>query len=162
MPKNFSKAGGKKFGGKKFGGASQGPRRGHEYRDSGMRPQLFRATCTGCHAACEVPFQPSGDRPVYCRNCFRKDEESGPRTHARSDARPSAFGEKKLFQVDCDACGQSCEVPFKPSGNREVLCRSCFGKDGSSDRGNGGEVMAEIKAMNIKLDTILRTLAAMK
>ncbi|PIV69323.1 MAG: hypothetical protein COS08_04905, partial [Euryarchaeota archaeon CG01_land_8_20_14_3_00_38_12] len=21
---------------------------------------------------CEVPFEPSGDRPVYCRECYQK------------------------------------------------------------------------------------------
>lgn len=35
------------------------------------RPTLYRAKCDKCNSACEVPFQPTGQRPVYCRDCFR-------------------------------------------------------------------------------------------
>jgi len=38
----------------------------------GAPRQLFPATCTECGKSTEVPFQPSGDRPVYCSDCFRK------------------------------------------------------------------------------------------
>ena len=34
--------------------------------------QLFDAVCANCGQATQVPFQPRGDRPVYCRDCFRK------------------------------------------------------------------------------------------
>jgi CxxC-x17-CxxC domain-containing protein len=32
--------------------------------------EMFKATCGQCGGVAEVPFQPRGDRPVYCRNCF--------------------------------------------------------------------------------------------
>jgi CxxC-x17-CxxC domain-containing protein len=32
--------------------------------------EMFAATCTQCGGAAEVPFQPRGDKPVYCRDCF--------------------------------------------------------------------------------------------
>ncbi len=40
----------------------------------GFRPrrQMFLATCAECGKAAEVPFQPRGDRPVYCSDCFSK------------------------------------------------------------------------------------------
>ena len=40
----------------------------------GDRPQreLHDATCAGCGIQTQVPFKPSGNRPVYCRDCFRK------------------------------------------------------------------------------------------
>ena len=31
---------------------------------------LYKATCTTCGAACEVPFRPDGSKPVLCRDCF--------------------------------------------------------------------------------------------
>ena len=34
--------------------------------------QRFRAICDLCGRECEVPFEPRGDRPVYCRDCFLK------------------------------------------------------------------------------------------
>ena len=37
--------------------------------DRGQR-QMYAATCAECGVETEVPFRPSGDRPVYCRDCF--------------------------------------------------------------------------------------------
>jgi len=38
----------------------------------GSRParEMFEATCSGCGGVAMVPFKPSGDKPVYCRDCF--------------------------------------------------------------------------------------------
>jgi CxxC-x17-CxxC domain-containing protein len=33
---------------------------------------MFPATCAQCGKATEVPFQPRGDKPVYCSDCYRK------------------------------------------------------------------------------------------
>ena len=38
----------------------------------GTPRQMFPATCAECGTSTEVPFQPRGDRPVYCSDCFRK------------------------------------------------------------------------------------------
>jgi len=34
--------------------------------------QLHDAICADCGEATQVPFKPSGDRPVYCRDCYAK------------------------------------------------------------------------------------------
>jgi len=34
--------------------------------------QMFPAVCAQCGKETEVPFQPRGDKPVYCSDCFRK------------------------------------------------------------------------------------------
>ena len=31
---------------------------------------MFSATCSTCGQEARVPFQPRGDKPVYCSNCF--------------------------------------------------------------------------------------------
>jgi CxxC-x17-CxxC domain-containing protein len=36
----------------------------------GMAREMFKATCSQCGGVAEVPFQPRGDKPVYCRDCF--------------------------------------------------------------------------------------------
>ena len=38
----------------------------------GGRPerQMYDVICDGCGRPTQVPFQPRGDRPVYCRECF--------------------------------------------------------------------------------------------
>lgn len=33
---------------------------------------MFAATCSSCGKACEVPFRPTGEKPVYCSDCFGK------------------------------------------------------------------------------------------
>jgi CxxC-x17-CxxC domain-containing protein len=32
---------------------------------------MFPAVCASCGVETEVPFQPSGEKPVYCRDCFQ-------------------------------------------------------------------------------------------
>jgi CxxC-x17-CxxC domain-containing protein len=39
--------------------------------------EMHKATCAECNKECEVPFKPSGDRPVYCRDCFQKRKKEG-------------------------------------------------------------------------------------
>jgi CxxC-x17-CxxC domain-containing protein len=36
------------------------------------RRELYTVTCADCGDEAQVPFQPSGDRPVYCRDCYQK------------------------------------------------------------------------------------------
>jgi CxxC-x17-CxxC domain-containing protein len=39
--------------------------------ETGGRPrQLYTVICAECGAETQVPFQPRGDRPVYCRDCY--------------------------------------------------------------------------------------------
>ena len=45
--------------------------------DGGRPKEMFKATCAECHKECDVPFKPSGDRPVYCKECFSKRKNSG-------------------------------------------------------------------------------------
>jgi len=37
---------------------------------SGRPREMFTATCSQCGGVAEVPFNPRGDKPVYCRDCF--------------------------------------------------------------------------------------------
>jgi len=63
-------------------------------RDRGDRENSFRdksftkAICAECKTECEVPFRPTGDRPVYCKDCFskRRDREGVPTGEYRSPA----------------------------------------------------------------------------
>ncbi len=49
----------------------------------GQRPNrreriLHKAVCADCKKDCEIPFKPTGERPVYCKECFSK-RKSGPK-----------------------------------------------------------------------------------
>ena len=37
-------------------------------------------------------------------------------------------GPKEMHKAVCAECGKECEVPFKPSKDRPVYCRDCYGK----------------------------------
>ncbi|HKW45227.1 MAG TPA: zinc-ribbon domain containing protein [Candidatus Eremiobacteraceae bacterium] len=54
------------------GGGQTNQRGGNGRFDDRPRREMFRATCSDCGGVAELPFQPSGDRPVYCRDCFSK------------------------------------------------------------------------------------------
>jgi CxxC-x17-CxxC domain-containing protein len=63
-------SGGYSSGGYSSGGYSSG---GYERRER----EMFSATCSECGNEARVPFQPRGDRPVYCSDCFSKQRNSG-------------------------------------------------------------------------------------
>jgi CxxC-x17-CxxC domain-containing protein len=48
--------------------ARKSERFGNSY---GAPRQMFPATCAECGKSTEVPFEPRGDRPVYCSDCYR-------------------------------------------------------------------------------------------
>ena len=50
------------------GGFSRAPRPERE---------LFDVICSNCGQPAKVPFQPRGDRPVYCRDCFERMGNQG-------------------------------------------------------------------------------------
>ena len=33
--------------------------------------QMYAAVCSACGKETTVPFQPRGDKPVYCRDCYK-------------------------------------------------------------------------------------------
>ncbi|MFB3896182.1 MAG: CxxC-x17-CxxC domain-containing protein [bacterium] len=83
----------------------------------------FKATCSDCGTETTLPFQPTGDRPVYCRDCFAK------RRPARMGGNRS-FGDRprQEFKAVCSDCGSETTVPFRPTEGKPVYCRDCFMK----------------------------------
>jgi CxxC-x17-CxxC domain-containing protein len=57
-----------------YGSSSYGGGGGGGYRSGGGRGQreMFSATCSSCGKEAQVPFEPSGDKPVYCSDCFQQ------------------------------------------------------------------------------------------
>jgi CxxC-x17-CxxC domain-containing protein len=35
---------------------------------------MFEAICSTCGKTATVPFKPRGDKPVYCRDCFKPQQ----------------------------------------------------------------------------------------
>jgi len=59
-------------GGGGRGGGYRGGRDGggRDDRGGGFR-ESFEVVCADCGCTTTVPFKPTGERPVYCRDCFR-------------------------------------------------------------------------------------------
>lgn len=51
---------------------NQGNIQRHDNHNNNRDRLMYGAICADCKKDCEVPFKPSGDRPVYCRECFAK------------------------------------------------------------------------------------------
>lgn len=64
-------------GGRNFGGSR--PSFGRSQDD---RP-MFSATCSDCGNTCRVPFRPTGERPVYCSECFKRGDEGNQKPSFR-------------------------------------------------------------------------------
>jgi len=78
----------------------------------------------GTHIS-QLPFQPSGDRPVYCADCNRAHRESRRDNHGGG-------GQRQMYQVDekCAGCGTAItQLPFRPNGNSPLYCRDCYQKN---------------------------------
>ncbi|MEI7579947.1 MAG: CxxC-x17-CxxC domain-containing protein [bacterium] len=167
----FSGGGNRRFGGGGGGGGYRGnnSRGGSSFgRRDGERPAMHQAVCDECGKDCEVPFRPTGDKPIYCSDCFkyRKVEEDRPQ---RNDDRGfnRNFEEKEMFSAVCDECGKKCEVPFKPTSGKPVFCSDCFSKnnEGRNSRGNGSsngnnnsQLLEQFQFLNQKLDKIFNLL----
>jgi len=141
-------------------------------RDFGTRSQMHEAICAECGQKCEVPFKPTGDKPVYCTNCFAKKQGGQPR---RSEGRD--FGgrprfrdrDRKMFSAICDKCGKECQVPFQPTPGKPIYCDQCFDRGGKGGERGGAPVLAEARpkgdqlaSINAKLDKIMNALIAAK
>jgi CxxC-x17-CxxC domain-containing protein len=69
-------------GGLKFGG-----------RDGG-RATMHQATCAKCGDNCEVPFQPTPGKPVFCSNCFEKGGGGPGRTSGQTSEQMEMINRK--------------------------------------------------------------------
>lgn len=128
---------------------------------------MYHAVCAECGNDCEVPFQPTGDKPVYCSTCFgnkggnnnrRNDRDSGRRDFGRSD-----FRENRKFSAICDKCGKQCEVPFRPTEGKPVYCDACFTRperDNNGAKRMGPTNAEQLAALNAKLENITKALVA--
>jgi len=60
-------------------------------RQNQQRPArpMFAVICFDCGKDTEIPFKPSGDRPVYCKECFAR-RRSGQSPKVNAEQKPSA------------------------------------------------------------------------
>ena len=81
------------------------------------------------------------NKTLVCKECgkefvFSADEqaffaekgfENEPgRCPACRAARRASRRTREMFEVVCDVCGRTTQVPFQPTEGRPVYCRDCF------------------------------------
>lgn len=178
---NFNQGGGGRFSDNRGGGRGGfgGGRGGFGGGRGGFggdraRPEMHKATCAECGNECEVPFRPTGDKPVYCSDCFKnqgggdRGDRGGNRDRGgfgggrdRDRGGRGDFGEKRMHKATCAECGNECEVPFKPSGDKPVYCSNCFGKDDGGFKSKKTDESKQVfELLNTKLDRIIKALEA--
>ncbi len=116
--------------------------------DAGGENALHQATCANCGKACEVPFLPRGNKPVYCKSCFKQ------------------FGKgevkQRMYPATCGNCGNVCSVPFRPVQGKPVFCKDCYSKLDANlnprSVASTSDINAQLASIHAKLDTMLRIL----
>lgn len=63
------------------------------------------------------------NEPKRCPNCRKIKKEQ-----FRGNRGGGGRGYSESFQITCANCGKTDTVPFKPRGDRPVLCSDCFKK----------------------------------
>jgi CxxC-x17-CxxC domain-containing protein len=78
-------------------------------------------TCRDCNSEFEFT---AGEQEFYAEK-----ELSAPQRCKDCRAQKKAqFNQREMHQAVCAECGADCTVPFKPNGEKPVLCRDCFTK----------------------------------
>jgi len=72
-----------------------GGKRDNRYRERVMH----KVICADCKKECEIPFRPSGDRPVYCQECFKR-RKAGNSFKASIDNRPKEAAPAQVTNID--------------------------------------------------------------
>ena len=141
--------------------------------DRNAPKQMFKAVCAECGRECEVPFKPSGDRPVLCSICFKQSrgenvsERRDDRHEERRDFDRPRNEDRKMYDAICAECGQHCQVPFRPKPGRDIFCSDCFGRDEKREAKpftpNSAPKSAnydnQFAALNSKLDKLINLLS---
>ena len=74
------------------------------FDDRKSNKMQFKAVCSECGQTCGVPFKPSGGRPIFCSECFAKQQDGGASKDSRFDKKPRDFrrpattGKKPYFK----------------------------------------------------------------
>ena len=135
--KNFNQGGGSRFSGS-TSSPYKGSRGGSRFGGGGSRfgsdrgpVTMHKATCSECNKACEVPFRPSGDKPIYCNDCFSaKRGGEAPR-----EPRGGSFGGDRAPRRD-----------FAPRG------------DSSTSSLQVSEVKKQLEFLGMKIDRLVKAI----
>lgn len=133
---DFRRGGDKRFGG--GGGGGFRGRDGGRGRDRDRGPvTMHHAVCDQCGKDCEVPFRPSGDKPVYCNSCFGAKKESGD-NRDRDNRSSDKFSQKSF---------DSYKAPV------------IMDLGGDVKKGNNDEIKKQLIMLNEKMERLIKAVS---
>jgi len=104
--KKYGRKSSGRSGGRRSFGSGRPDRRGSERQEYGRSPrterkEMHRITCDECGNKAEVPFKPTTSKPVYCSDCFKKNEDSDsrPRRQSNNSSKDLAEINEKLDKI---------------------------------------------------------------
>ncbi len=69
----------------------------------------------------------AGEQEFYATKGFENDPSRCQACRsAKRQQRNGARANRQMYTVVCDQCGIETEVPFNPTGDKPVYCRTCF------------------------------------
>lgn len=131
-PGGFSKGG---FSRPSFGGGRSDSRSGGGRSFNGPS-EMYNATCSKCSASCEVPFRPNGKKPIFCKNCFIRDD-AGSNTYEKRSYNDRPSFEKRSYSEE----RPSFQKPQAPVEDPRI-----------------GAMQRELTVIHDKLDTLIQAL----
>ncbi len=102
---------------------------------SESRHEMFPAVCDNCGKECEVPFKPSGNKPVYCSDCFEKIGNN-----SKNNDRPFRSNDFNRHDNSRDEWGTNKRESQNSSAN------------------SNQDLKQQLDAINVKLNQILKAL----
>ncbi|MEK7132261.1 MAG: CxxC-x17-CxxC domain-containing protein [Patescibacteria group bacterium] len=155
---------------RKFGaGARSGGGSYSRGGNSDERPTMHDTVCSKCGNACQVPFKPNGKKPVFCNNCFIRDDAgaSAPRFGAgrsdRGERGSEGRGDRANeggFRSERSSEGGYSKPAFEKPAYRSTP------RFGASERTGGGavgvsneEVVSQLRTLNKKMDRLIQVLS---
>jgi CxxC-x17-CxxC domain-containing protein len=103
---------------------------------------MFSATCAECGKSCEVPFRPTGDKPVYCSYCFSKHKEDGSDHPRRNDGGNDRRDERPRGATNSFASRPSFDRAPRPQVDNSAIT----------------DLKKQIETINNKLDKVMEIL----
>ncbi|GHU74958.1 zinc-binding protein [Clostridia bacterium] len=89
-------------------------------------------TCRECGA--EFVFSAS-EQAFYAEKGFQNEPGRCPSCRSvRRNSGSTNRSDRQMYEVVCDSCGVTTQVPFQPRGDRPVLCRDCYDRQRQLNR----------------------------
>jgi len=86
---------------------------------------MYAVVCFDCKKNTEIPFKPSGDRPVYCKECFAKRKSgNAPKVNEPKPAVPLTQPVAQAVTVSKPSVAKKKPAPAKkPAAKKKVVVK---------------------------------------